>query len=104
MNLKVKDFIIEQTGGHIYVAWGSFENGTYFAIGSDSLFIYDEDEYKAMDNDNYDGYEWEQKHFLGEYGNYEGLNNEYLYVLKQVYNKCKDKDKDCYDMFYSITH
>ena len=100
--LQVKDFQIENTGGGIHVAWGSFTNGTYFSIGSEALFIYDEDEYKAMDNDNYDGYTWEQKHLIKEYGNYEGINEEYLNVLNQIWDKCTDSFKYQLDLFESI--
>ena len=94
-DLKVKDCVIENTGGYVYVAWGSFENGTYFAISDDILLIYDEDEYKAMDNEDYDGYEWENEHLIDSYSY---LLDEFKYVLKQVYEK---SDFDC-SLFNSL--
>lgn len=94
--MKVKEFKIENTGGNIYVAWGSFEDGTYFAIGNDILNIYDEDEYKAMYNDDYDGYEWQMKHTINGYV-YE--QDEYKNIIKQIYNKYENPNKDFYDLF-----
>lgn len=96
---EVKDFVIEQTGGYVYVAWGSFTNKTYFCIGSDIVLIYDKDEYKAMDKENYDGYEWEQKHTIESYS-YD--SKEYKYILKQIYNKYENKAKDMMDLFHYI--
>lgn len=95
----VKDFKIENTGGNIYVAWGSFENGTYFAMGSEILLVYDEDEYEAMDKDDYDGYTWQQLHCIDNY-NYD--SKEYEDVLMQIYNKCDDSYKYMYDLFSNI--
>ena len=90
--MKVKDFIIEYTGGGIYIAWGSFENGNYFAIGNDLLNIYDEDEFVAMDSSEYqkDSYAWQLKHTIDSCSN---DNKMHLDVLKQIYDKCSDKDK-----------
>lgn len=99
--MKVKDFVIEQTGGYVYVAWGSFEDGTYFSISSDALFVYDADEYAAMDDDNFDGYTWEQQHIIKEYDN-DYINKEYIDVLIQIWNKCSYADKYSYDLFWSI--
>lgn len=87
--MNVKRFEIENTGGNIYVAWGEFEDGTFFAIGDDILMVYDEDEYAAMDSDDYDGYTWQQSHtiksFVGD------ANNEtYMNVLKQIYNQTQN--------------
>lgn len=97
--MKVKDFVIEQTGGYVYVAWGSFEDGTYFSISNDILVVYDEDEYKAMDNEDYDGYEWENEHTINSYS-YQ--LDEFKNVLKQIYDKCEDSNKSLYDLFHSI--
>lgn len=96
--MKVKDFVIEQTGGYVYVAWGSFEDGTYFSISSDALFVYDADEYVAMDDDNYDGYTWEQQHIINSY---DYTSNEYYYVLIQLWDKTKENER-MIDLFYVI--
>lgn len=95
-DLKVKNCVVENTGGGIYVAWGSFEDGRYFAIGDEILLIYDEDEYKAMDNEDYDGYTWQNEHIIDSYS-YE--LDEFKYVLKQVYDLCDYSMKDCLDLF-----
>lgn len=96
----VQDCVVEQTGGYVYVAWGSFLNKElYFAISSEILIIYDADEYKAMEKENYDGYEWEQKH---EVESFSYLTDTFKDVLEQVYLKCDYKDKDLYDLFGSI--
>lgn len=102
--MKVKDFVIENTGGGIYVAWGSFEDGTYFAIGSEDMFIYDEDEYAAMNESNYDGYGWELQHTIKSYPNYDGLNKEYLDVLQQLFDKTTDSYKYTIDLFGSVVN
>lgn len=88
----VKDFVIENTGGGIYVAWGSFENGNYFAIGDELLMIYDEDEFVAMDSSEYqkDSYTWQLKHTIDSCSNDDKM---YLDVLKQIYDRCSEKDK-----------
>lgn len=95
----VKDFIIEQTGGYVYVAWGSFTNGTYFSISSDILLVYDKDERDVIDNEDYDLYEWEQEHLINSYS-FETA--EFKDVLNQVYNKSTETDKMMYDLFSSI--
>ena len=92
--MKVKDFRIENTGGHIYVAWGEFEDGNYFAIGSDLLLIYDEDEYAAMEEEGYDGYEWENQHTINSYSYGYG---EFMNVLKQIYDKTDMHDIDLFE-------
>lgn len=97
--MKVKNFIIENTGGNVYVSWGSFKDGTYFAISSDILLIYDEDEYEEMNKSDYDGYAWEQQHCINSY-NYD--NKKYKEVLKQIYNKCNDSYKNMYDLFSDL--
>lgn len=97
--MKVKDFVVEQTGGYVYVAWGSFEDGTYFAISCDCLLVYDEDEYKAMDNEDFDGYEWENEHTINSYSYQE---DEYKNVLRQVFDKYEDNNKAFYDLFRGI--
>lgn len=104
-NYIVEDFKIENTGGNIYIAWGSFTNGTYFAIGEDLLLIYDEDEYKAMSNENYDGYTWEQEHIIESFANCKEVKESYdifMYVLKQVWDKCTFIDKSFLDLFSEI--
>lgn len=96
---KVKDFIIENTGGSVYVAWGGFEDGTFFAISSDLILIYDEDEYKAMDTDEYkDGYEWQLKHIIDSYS-FE--MDEYKDIQRQIYNRCTAGEK-MVDIFWDI--
>lgn len=95
----VKDFVIENTGGNVYVAWGSFKNGFYFALSSDIVIIYDMDEYKAMETEEYgDGYEWEQKHEVESFSFEEA---EYIYIQLQVYDKCTTGEK-MVDIFYGI--
>ena len=97
--MKVKDFEIEQTGGYVYVAWGSFENNTYFSISSDILVIYDEDEYKLMYNDDFDAYTWEQEHIIESYS-YEC--EEFKDVLEQLWERYPSSSKFFYDLFQSI--
>ncbi len=97
--MNVKEFKIENTGGNIYVAWGSFEDGNYFAMGSEILLVYDEDEYIAMDREDYDGYTWQQQHCIDSY-NYD--SKEYDEVLMQIYNKCNDSYKYMYDLFMEL--
>lgn len=86
--MKVKEFNIENTGGNVYVCWGEFEEGNFFAISDEILLIYDEDEYIAMDNEDYDGYTWQTQHTIDSY-NYDC--EEYLDVLKQIYDKTPNK-------------
>lgn len=95
----VKDFVIENTGGGIYVAWGSFEDGNYFAIGDELLCIYDEDEYRAMDSVEYqnDSYTWQLKHTIDSFGYDDKM---YLDVLKQIYDKCSDKEKSYFHSLF----
>ncbi len=97
--MEVKEFIIEQTGGYVYVAWGQFNNGNYFAISSDILLIYDEDERKVMDAEDYDGYTWQQQHTIASYS-YD--TKEFAEVLNQLWVKCTYSDKYGYDLFSSI--
>lgn len=96
--LKVDNFIIENTGGSVYVAYGRFTNGLYFSIGCDLICVYDEDEYKAMDDDNYweDPYEWEMSHIV-ELNITESQHKE---ILKQIYDKYECSYKDELDLFY----
>jgi len=82
--MKVKSFIIENSGGNIFVAWGEFDNGTYFSIGSDLLMVFDENEYMAMESDDFDGYTWEENHTINSYSY---TCEEYLDVLKQLYKR-----------------
>lgn len=97
--MKVRDFIIENTGGNVYVAWGSFEEGNFFAISSDLVIIYDADEYKAMETDEYeDGYEWEQRHMVDSYS-YE--MPEYKDIQRQIYDRCTIGEK-MVDIFSDI--
>jgi len=97
---SVKDFVIENTGGNVYVAWGSFENGFYFAISSDLVMIYDMDEYKAMETEEYqeDSYKWELKHVVESYS-YE--MPQYKYIQLQIYNRCSNYEK-MVDIFSDI--
>lgn len=96
--LKVENFVIEYTGGGVYIAYGKFTNNLYFSIGCDIICIYDEDEYKAMEDDKYwnDPYEWEQKHFVKDIVINEKIHRN---ILKQIYKMCKDKYKDEMDLF-----
>lgn len=59
-NFKVKDFDLEYTGGGISVAYGIYDNGLGFSIGSDLLFVYDEDARNEFVAD--DGVTWEEEH------------------------------------------
>lgn len=94
---KVEDFIIENTGGNVNVAWGSLEDGRYFALGCEVLNIYDKDEYEAMNEEDYDGgYEWQLKHTLESYS-FE--MDEYKEIQKQLYERCSEYEKRC-DIFY----
>lgn len=99
--MKVKDFIIEYTGGGIHIAYGSFEDGTYFAIGSEALLIYDEDEYAAMEDENYDGYTWEQQHLINSY---EYTNKNHSNVLQQLFDRTTDSCKYTIDLFGSVVN
>ena len=97
--MKVLDVKVEYTGSGIYVAWGSLDNGNFFSISSDAMYEYDEDEYKAMDEEDYDAYEWENIHIVASYMP-SGIG--YKEVIKQVYDKCDDSDKDTFDIFKAI--
>lgn len=88
-------FGIEYTGGGVYIAYGQFSNGLYFTIGCDCIFCYNENEWNILDNENVDVYEWEQQHQIKLSIN----EQQFLDILKQVYNKCNDKDKDSMDLF-----
>lgn len=99
--MEVKDYIIEYTGGNIYVAWGSFKDGRYFSIGSDMLFVYDEDEYVAMNDEEYDGYTWEQQHCLASY---DYTASEYKNVLSQIFETYKSSEKYRMDLFDAINN
>ena len=94
--LKVENFVIEYTGGGVYVAYGKFTNNLYFSIGCDCIFIYDEDEHKEIENNNYDLYEWEQEHLIKDIVVNE---KQHRNILKQIYKMCKDKYKDEMDLF-----
>lgn len=93
-NYKVKEFKIEQTGGYVYVAWGSFTNETYFSIGSDGLMVYDEDEYimlaKQDEDETFDLYTWEQAHLIDMY---DFTTDTYKAVIKQIYDKLSNTEK-----------
>ena len=95
---KVKDFTIENTGGNVYVAWGEFLDGTFFAISSDLVMIYDANEYTAMNEDGYDGYTWENEHTIESYS-YE--TDEYKDIQRQIYDRCTTGEK-MVDIFCDI--
>lgn len=86
-NFKVKDFDLEYTGGGITVAYGVYTNGLGFAIGSDLLFLYDEDARNQFEDD--DDVEWQETHSLfDDYGM--GLTektNLFQTTLKQVFDE-----------------
>ena len=90
--MNVKDFDIEYTGGGVYVAYGCLENGLGFSIGADLLCLYDEDERPILDDDTVDLCEWEEKHQIYKEDNFDK-------ILKQIYEKCMDNDKDEMDLF-----
>lgn len=79
--MKVKNSLIENTGGNVFVGYGQFENGKYFAISDDILIISDKDIYKAHYDDNIDDYEWEQENLIDRYS---FDTEEHTSVLKQV--------------------
>lgn len=108
-DFTVKDVDVEHTGGNIWVAFGVYDNGLGFSLGSDLLFIYDEDARKEWDAE--DQYEWENEHIVwDDYS--EGLNensNLFKSTLRQVFKKELNKHPkvsprevadDC-DIFYS---
>lgn len=90
---EVKEFNIKDTGGNTIVIWGSFTDGKYFSIGSDNVIINDDDERKYMYEEDYEWEEFTSKHFLEEYL-YD--NEEYIDILKQIYNMCNENEKKLY--------
>lgn len=86
-DFTVKDVDVEHTGGNIWVAFGVYDNGLGFSLGSDLLFIYDEDARKEWDAE--DQYEWENEHIVwDDYS--EGLtenSNLFKSTLRQVFKK-----------------
>lgn len=88
--LTVKEFDIDNTGGNVYVAWGSFEEyPLFFTASSDGIAIYDADEREAMKSDDYDGYEWENAHSISGASYTLGSPNSTLYksVITQMYDR-----------------
>lgn len=109
-NFKVKEYEIDHTGGGIWVAYGIYTNGLGFSIGSELLFVYDEDGRNNWDADDYA--EWEEQHIVwGDYTMGLGDNTKlFRSTLKQVYDmECDRVDRtsdkvvavlDYYDLFY----
>lgn len=83
-DLKVETCIVEQTGGYVYVGYGRLANGTYYAISSDLVSLYDEDiyayEYDENGRNDVDSYNWEMDHMVG---GYDYNDPEYKVILKQ---------------------
>ena len=86
----VKSCDVEYTGGGITIAYGIYTNGIGFSIGSDLLFLYDEDARNQFEVD--DDVEWQETHILwDDYGM--GLSEKtklFKSTLKQVFvMECK---------------
>ena len=84
---EVKDYELVYTGGGITVAYGVYTNGLGFSIGSDLLFLYDEDARNQFEEE--DDVEWQETHSLfDDYGM--GLTektNLFQTTLKQVFDE-----------------
>lgn len=90
---------LEYTGGGITLAYGKFSNGTYFTMGEDYIYIYDEDESKAIDELDGDTYDWEQEHLIDSFSS---DDPRFKVILKKVYDLCDDSDKDETDLFHNL--
>lgn len=83
-------------------AWGSFTNGSFFKIENWYLEVFDEDPdtlFNTLDpkEDNVEAWsDWSNVHLVREYNTDDEM---FSVVLKQVYDKCNDENKDSYDLF-----
>lgn len=106
-SLTVKDMVIEDTGGDVTVAWGSYkEEPLYFSIGCDSIYVYDADERLVKDKEDYVWEDFAEEHKVAMWFGAEGEEPRlYIDTIKQVYKKeikeHKNKDIiDSLDLFY----
>ena len=92
-NLKVKNYVAENTGGNTIVYMGQFEDGNYFRLGDENLVIFDDDYHQAyLDELTAGETDWEEVHMIDSYY-YD--SDEY----KQVYNQIHSKGLNESDIF-----
>lgn len=85
------EFTIEDTGGHVLVAFGKLTSGNYYALSDDVLAIYDDDYYKkAYLDDSVDDYDFYTRHLLKEY---DFNSKEYKQMLSRIYENCDENSK-----------
>ena len=86
--LKVKDYEIEQTGGHVYIAYGVLENGKGFSLSADVLYVYDGDMREHLNDEDFDEYTYlNDNNFVS----YEFTTPEYKEIRDQLYQSEKEK-------------
>lgn len=77
-NLKVETCIVEQTGGHIYVAYGKMTDGRYYCLFEEGVSFFDTDIHK---------YEYEEDHWDENQGDFLNWENEHL-IMADSTNYC----------------
>ena len=101
--ISAKDY---NSGGNVLVYYGKLDNGRYYSLGLNQLFILDADYEETLTEKFYnetegDTYEWNKQHIIEKYefptnDNYAtDIVKDIFKVLKETYPDMRDWDALC---------
>ena len=82
------------SGGNVLVYYGQLENGRYFSLSMNQLFILDADYAETLTEEFYnetegDTYEWDKKHTLESYS-FPSTDKDAIDTVKNIFKKLKE--------------